>query len=637
MKNNLGETKLLLVRLSIALLTYPVTKILFYLFNYSYFSDVSFGNFLLILFYGLRFDISAVVMINAVFILFHIMPFAFTKHKWYAFLLKTVFVFSNSVAILANCIDLEYYKYTLKRTTADFFSLFGLGSDISTLLPQYVKDFWYVVLIWIALTVLIAWLYPNPKGSNTEKTAANSFSPFRVGVWLLFNSLLIGLLLIGFRGGLQLKPILPINAAEYVSAKNIPLVVNTPFSILKTLEMEKIEEKKYFSEEELNRFFNPIQTVRNTGQSAHSPNIFLIILESFSKEYTGLGKRKSYTPFLDSLMNESLVFENAFANGKKSIEGIPAIVAGIPALMNEAFITSTYCSNQFNSPALLLKKKGYTSAFFHGGTNGTMGFDAFCGSAGYDNYFGRHEYNNEKDYDGNWGIWDEEFFQYTRKKISGMKQPFFATLFSLTSHHPYPVPEKYKDRFKDGDHPIHKSIQYTDHALKKFFESASKENWFNNTLFLITTDHTGPSSDSYYSNSAGIFAVPILLYKPGSDLRGKDLRIAQHCDIAPTLLSHAGIDEPFFGFGNNLLDSASNRFAVNFINDVYQFFENDHLLQFDGEKTIGFYNFKNDSLLQKNIMGSNAEAERKMEMKLKAIIQVYTSGMINNKLSARRQ
>lgn len=634
MKNNFRNILLLLIRLSISLLTYPTTKILFFVFNHSYFSDISFENFLLILFYGLRFDISAVIMVNAVFILLHIIPAKFTTFKWYQLILKSVFLISNSIAILANCIDLEYYKYTLKRTTADFFSLFMLGSDISTLLPQYIKDFWYVVVIWIVFTSIIIWLYNKTEKQIPVQTPLRTYSFPHISSWLLFNSLLMGIFLIGFRGGLQLKPILPINAAEYVSAKNIPLVINTPFSILKTLEMEKIKERKYFSELELKKIFHPIQQIHAPNDQSQIPNLFVIILESFSKEYTGIGRRKSYTPFLDSLMNESLVFENAFANGKKSIEGIPAIVASIPSLMNEPFITSTYSSNPFTSPAILLKKKGYSSAFFHGGTNGTMGFDAFCSSAGFDKYYGRYEYNNEKDYDGNWGIWDEEFFQYTKDKVSEMKEPFFAILFSLSSHHPYKIPEKYKNNFIEGIHPIHKSIQYTDFALRAFFKSASKEKWFNRTLFVITTDHTGPSSDNYYTNSAGIFSIPLLLYKPGSNLKGKDSLFAQQCDIAPTLLAYAGIDIPFFSFGNNLLDTASARFAVNYINDIYQLFENDFLLQFDGNKTIGFYNLKTDSLLHNNILGSHPKTEMQMERKLKAIIQTYTSGMIYNKLTA---
>ncbi|MBI3501024.1 MAG: sulfatase-like hydrolase/transferase [Bacteroidetes bacterium] len=637
MKKSFQEIKLLLLRLSVALLTYPICKILFFFFNHSYFTDVSFGEFLKILFFGLRFDVSAVILMNVPFILLHIIPFAFTRKNWWQLILKFFFLIPNSIAILANCIDLEYYKYTLKRTTADFFSLFSLGSDVTILLLQYVKDFWYVGLIWIALTISIWWLYNKTKRSYQVE---NKFNSSRIISWMIFNSVLIGIFIIGFRGGLQLRPIMLITASEYVSAKNIPLILNTPFTIITTFQLEKIEEKKYFPEEELKKIFNPNHpAIQSSSHPAIQPsNIFIIILESFSKEYTTLGKRKSYTPFLDSLMNESLVFDNAFANGKRSIEGIPAVLAGIPGLMNESFITSTYCGNQFNSLASALKEKNYSTAFFHGGTNGTMGFDGFCGSAGFEKYFGRFEYNNDKDYDGEWGIRDEKFFQFTEKKVSEMKEPFLAALFSLSSHHPYTIPEEYKNKFTGGEHPILKSVQYADYSLKKFFESASKEKWFDSTLFVITADHTGPSSDIFYSNSAGSFEVPIIFYKHNSHLKEKKSTIAQQIDIMPTVLNFLNYDKSYFAFGNNLLDTTSKKFAVNFINNVYQIFQDDYLLQFDGNKTIGFYNFKTDSLLQNNLHEQTSKVlktfEVSMEEKLKAIIQTYNSGMIHNKMTA---
>ena len=640
MKITLKEIQLLLIRLSIALLTYPICKILFFIFNHPHFPDVSTCEFLLFLFYGLRFDISALVLMNAPFIILHILPFNFTKRKIFQLVLKSIFLIVNSISILANCVDFEYYKYTLKHTTADFFDLFGLGSDMSTMLPQYAKDFWYVVLIWIALTLFISYLYNKTK-KIPENIPPAKFNLQRIISWTLLNFSLLGIFIIGFRGGLQLRPIMPINASEYVSAKNIPLLINTPFSIIKSFGLEALSYKNYFSEQEIKKTFDPIHH-NSTGSRPLNSNIFIIILESFSKEYTSLGKRKSYTPFLDSLMKESLVFDNAFANGKKSIEGIPAVLSGIPALMNESFITSTYCSNQINSIPNTLRAKGYSSAFFHGGTNGTMGFDAFCGSAGFDKYYGRIEYNNEKDYDGEWGIWDEPFFQYAEKNAGQMKEPFVAALFSLSSHHPYQVPEKYKDQFKGGEHPILKSVQYTDLSLRKFFESASKEKWFDNTLFILTADHAGPSTDNFYSNNAGNFEVPIIFYKHNSSFKGVDHKTSEQIDILPTVLSYLNYDKDFFAFGNNSLDSTHSGYAVNYINDVYQFFQDDYLLQFDGAKTIALYNYKTDSLLKENILHSGSSAaiattQKRMEDRLKAIVQTYNHSMINNQLTSERK
>ena len=644
MKKSLNELQLLLLRLSIALLAYPICKIIFFFFNYRYFSDVYIPDFIPMLFWGLRFDLSALVLVNSPFIILHIISFGFlTSKKWYQAVLKIVFVTVNSIAILADCVDLEYYKFTFKRTTAEFFDLIALGSDISIMLPQYITDFWYIILIWIALVGGIVWGYGHPSPSLPK---GKGVSPLRgdgrgvyLASWLILNSLLIGVCIIAFRGGLQLRPIMPINASEYVSAKNIPLIINTPFSIIKSYGLEKIEEKEYFSEKELKSVYNPINTGHRSSVIGHPTNVFIIILESFSSEYIGaLSGKKTHTPFLDSLIKESLLFDNAFANGKKSIEGIPSIIGGMPPLMIESYTTSSYGSNEFTGIASALKTKNYPSVFFHGGTKGTMGFDAFCRAAGFDNYYGRLDYNNDADYDGDWGIWDEEFFQYAVKKVSGSfnkREPFLATLFSLSSHHPYSIPKKYEGKFKGGELPILRSVEYTDYALRKFFESASKEEWFANTLFVITADHTGVSSDNFYSNSVGIFKIPILYYKQNSSLKGVNHKITQQIDILPTVLRFLNYDADFFAFGNNAFDSASTGYAINYMNENYQIFQDEYLLQFDGSNATAMYNYKTDSLLQSNILGKVPEKEKTMEEKLKAIIQTYYHSMIHNQLTAK--
>ncbi len=199
-------------------------------------------------------------------------------------------------------------------------------------------------------------------------------------------------------------------------------------------------------------------------------NIVIIILESFSKEYTALGHRQSFTPFLDSLMKVSIVFENAWSNGTKSIEGIPAIISSMPTWMDNPFINSLYCNNNTHSLPLLLKKENYFSAFFHGGINYVLNKKVLPNKKIYisKSKNERNEYNNDKDFDGYWGIWDEPFLQFTANKINTFKQPFFCAIFTLSSHHPFKVPEKYQNILPKGKLPIQQSIAYTDLALKKF-------------------------------------------------------------------------------------------------------------------------------------------------------------------------
>jgi len=385
-----SNTWVLLRKLVFLLLIFAVCRILFYSFNYSHFSDLSTGNLLLILFYGLYFDASTIVLLNFAFILLFLLPFPFREKKGFQTILLWLFVVVNSIAILANCADLVYFQFTVKRTTADVFNFFsgGMGNDLGRLLPLFIKDYWYVFLIWAVFTFILWVGYKKTGYPKSIKWDAKQY--LRQTFILIIN---MGITIIVLRGGFQLRPIGITNAGEFVESKYVPLVLNTPFSILKTLEVRGIEPKIYFvNENEMKPFIDP----HKKGQTGEFKklNVFVIALESFSKEFIGAlnpGK-KTYTPFLDSLIGQSLVFTNAFSNGKKSIEGIPAIVAGIPSWSDEPFITSRYGNNQINSLANLLKEEGYSTSFFHGGTNGTMGFDAFAGMAGYSNYYGRTEY-----------------------------------------------------------------------------------------------------------------------------------------------------------------------------------------------------------------------------------------------------
>ncbi len=615
-------------KLGLLFCLYTICRLLFYWFNHTYFSDLSIGQLMVIAFLGLKFDLSVIILSNSLFILLYILPFSFREKRFYRITLLWLFVIINSFAILANCVDLIYFQFTLKRTTADVFNFFGgkIGNDFGRLLPLFIKEYWYIFLIWASFTFSIYYFY--------KKLDKNSPSTWNYNLYpsqFLIFFIAIPLFVLGYRGGFQLKPITAADAGKHTNVKYIPLVLNTPFSILKTIDLETIVPSIFFSDKnELKNIYDPHHKA-GTGEFKKL-NVFVIALESFSKEYIGAinGRKDSFTPFLDSLIGESLTFVNAFANGKTSIQGIPAIVASIPTWMNEPYISSPYGDDQINSLANLLKQQGYYTAFFHGGTNGTMGFDGFARIAGYDNYYGRTEYNNENDYDGNWGIWDEEFLQYTAKTMDQKKQPFFATLFTLTSHHPYPVPEKYNGKFKEGYLPIERSISYSDYSLRKFFETAKHMAWFKNTLFVMTADHTGISGDPFYQNKVGNNTVPIIYYLPGGDLKKIDSSTTQQIDIQPSILDYINYPSAYFSFGNSVFDSTAQRYALVFNSNTYQIVENNYSLEFDGEKATELYDFKNDSLLEHNLIIKKRELAKLMERKTKAIIQTYQQSLINN-------
>lgn len=629
--NNLYIT--LFIRIIIILLLYSISRFLFIVCNQHYFKDISIIEYFNIFWGGFRFDISSVLMINSVFIILSILPLWITYNNVYKKVLLYYFYISNSFAILFNFTDIVYFRFTFKRTTSDIFNYMGVGGDFDKLLPQFLKDFWFIPIFWILSIWLFVFLNNkiNFSGSYNKSLKSNLLHIF-VFIIIIFSTV------IGIRGGFQLRPLDIINAGKYSNSKNIPLVLNTPFTIIKTIGLPVLQKKEYYSNDvELNKIYSPFHLRNSISNDTSNYNVVIVIFESLSQEHIGaLNNTKDYsgfTPFLDSLIKKSYV-TSGFANGKRSIEGIPAILASIPTLMNEAYITSMYAGNKINSLASLLRSEGYNTSFFHGGSNGTMGFESFAKVAGFNSYYGRNQYNNETDYDGKWGIFDEPYFQYFANKLNETKQPFFSTIFTLSSHHPYTVPEKYKGKFKKGKLEIQESIMYADFSLRKFFETASKMPWFNKTIFVITADHTSEAYFDYYQNNIGMYSIPIIYYIPNNDsIRFTEKKLSQQTDIMPTVLGLVNFKGNYFSFGNDIFDSTQPNFSISYLNNEYQILKDGFVLRFDGKNSTALYNFKKDSLLKNNLINININQKVKLETFTKAVIQQYNNNMINNRMT----
>lgn len=631
-------------KLAIALALLTVSRFLLYVFNVEMFPGISMLHLFGIIITGLRFDIAALLMVNGIFILMNILPFAFTKKSAYQKTGNIIFIVSNAVALLPNFADIIYYRFTLKRTTGDIFDYLFVNNDLGTQFPQFIKDFWYIFVMYIMAIGALIWVTRRFTSLNNNKETKPGNSP---GLSWIGFILISALTLIGIRGGLQLKPISLITAGIYTQASNVPLVLNSPFTLIKTINQQALPKIRYFANDAdadvlypvIHKFNGNSDSLR--AGTSEKPNVVILILESFSQEHIGALNRNTgspdyegYTPFLDSLIGQSLVF-NGTANGKRSIEGIPAILSGLPTLMNQDFITSVYAGNQFNSLASLLKTEGYSTSFYHGGTNGTMGFDAYTRSAGFARYYGRTEYANETDYDGQWGIWDEPFLQYFAKNLSKTKEPFLSAVFTLSSHHPYKVPAAYKGKFRKGNLDIQQSIMYADFSLRRFFAAASKMPWFDKTLFVITADHTSEAWLPRYRTRTGRYEIPLIFFRHKSMLKGAVNVTAQQTDIMPSVLDYLHYTEPFVAFGQSVFDTNAPHLGVSFLNNSWQVIMDGYTLEWDGNKTTGFFHYLSDTLLVRNLAADHSPKQVMMEQYVKSIIQQYNSRMSGNQLTVK--
>jgi len=631
----------MLFRILWVMILFMICRILFYVFNTVFFPEISFEHALNLMGGGIKFDIVAVFYVNILFILLMCVPFTFKYRKGYQKFLDYLFVITNSIALMANCMDFIYYRFTIKRTTWTIVKEFSNQDNMGSLFAGFLVRYWYVAVIWILLVLSLI------KITQLLKVKGRADVP--IWAFFLIHAVLMGIVVKLFIGGVRggfdhsIRPITLSNAGEYVKKpKEMFLVLNTPFCIFKTMRRSDYERVNYFeSYQEANKIFNPVH-LPEPNQPAFKPmNVVILIWESFGKEMVGgynhdleNGTYKGYTPFIDSLMQHSKVNWYSFANGAKSIEAIPSVLTSIPGI-KEPFVTMRYTDNKLPSFPQILKGKGYSTSFFHGAPNGSMGFQAFVNLIGVEKYYGKTEYNKDADYDGIWGIWDEEFLQFWADKMGTFKEPFMSTLFTVSSHDPYKVPQRYEGKFPKGPLPVYQTMGYTDFALRKFFAKAKTMPWYKNTLFVITADHAATFAHyPQYQTSVGNFSIPILFYAPGdSTMTGRDdTTLVQQIDVMPSVLSYLHYDKPYFAFGKNIFQKPPINFAVNY-DGVYQWFNGPYILQFDGQKTVGLYNYQEDKLLKNNLKDKLPAIQGPMELQVKAFAQQYVNRMLEDKLT----
>ena len=622
----LKQLVLLIKRLLVCYLFYFISRLIFYITNAGYFPETGFLSVLQICFYGLRFDSFSIVISNSLFILLSILPIKVFYHASYQKILLWLYGISNTLFLAFNYIDVAYFPFIKKRSTSELFEQMGGQSEIFKLIPQFAKDFWWTILLFIVSVYLLVWLYKKIEINRLAVDVKTSLKHWLV-IFTLFI-LAVGFATLGARGGLQRVPIDVVNAGSVARPQEVPIVLNSSFTLIKSIGAAALEPLHYFTDKELLNIYSPHHHFKDS--SFKKMNVVVLILESFSKEYTSLGRINSITPFLDSLMGHSMVFKNGFSNGTKSIEGIPAILSSLPSLMKNPVINSIYATNVQTSFASLLKQEGYTTAFFHGGINGTMNFNDWAQAAGYENYFGKDEYADDRDFDGFWGIFDEPFLKYSLQKMNSFKQPFHSAIFTLSSHHPYLIPDKYKNRFPKTKLENSESIGYADYCLKLFFEAAKKTSWYQNTLFVLTADHTSLSEHRFFANPVGYFTIPILFFKPDNSLKGSTEKVFSQIDILPSTMHLLGYNKPFFAFGQSYLSQQQNNACVH-INGTHYLYEDSMAYNFIDDKLDLVYNYKRDSTLNINIRKRWPVADSLHLIKFKAFIQTYNTTLIENK------
>lgn len=633
------EYLILFYRLFLAYVFYFIARLLFFFYNYDVLEVHSISEFFKLSYYGLAFDTAAILYVNGLFILLSLLPLRVSRSSGYQHMVFYVYFITNLIGYAFNFVDFIYYRFNFARTTLSVLQVVENETNKTAMFFRFMVSYWHVYLLFILLSLFWIYLYkrvklkPSSRRLSTKTYYLSSFIGF----------LVIGILVVGgIRGGDFKKSTRPINlvdASKHVKKmEQADLVLNSTFAFIRTFGNNTFKKADYGVTEEAIQFY--IKPIKQYGTHPSSrPNIVVIITESMGREYlmsfnkdSGIKDYVGYTPFLDSLAQHSLIFPNAYANGSKSIHGMSSVLAGIPSFV-DAFTSSSYSNQKIQSLVSILNDLDYDTSFFHGAPNGSMGFLGFSNILGFDHYYGMEEYGNDKDFDGSWGIWDEPFLQFMNSVLNQKQQPFFSTVFTVSSHEPFNIPAQYQGKFPKGQVQMHQPMAYTDYAFKKFFEAAKTEPWFDNTIFVITADHPNQVYYDEYNKVINRRAVPILFYKADGSLRGSNSDLAQQIDIYPTLIDLIGYQKPFRSWGRSLVsDDGVKPFVINHNASQYHMLRGNYICTFDGKQATGFYDI-NDKSLEHNLIANRTAEMNEVEEACKAFLADYFERIVDKKLN----
>lgn len=613
----------------IMMVAYSLSRGLFYLFNPV--NGLTLTAWFQSSLHGLRFDLSALLLINVPLIIITLILGFFIQKKPTYTVLRGTFLFLNIPFLASNIFDIAYYPFTGKRTGKEAFTYFN---DLIQQSEQLIGQYWLGIIGFLLAILVCIRLSKLAHKNLYTKSWQSTVVVFSV----------LALTVLSIRGGLQKKPLSPLHAFDWPSEKLAPYTVNTPITLIKEKTTD-VKRYQWFSSysEALNHVPKKYQSP--FGSSTKQKNVVVFILESFHYEFLNdVPNRRSYAPFLTGLTKQSLFFENGIANGRRSMDAIPSVLLGLPHLFSEHFIRTRYYQNDFIGLPEILNNHGYQTAFYHGAYNGSLYFDTFAKRIGFHQYHGFNEYQEKypekSKKQSSWGVFDDDLLQYMADDLDQKQSPFFATVFTLSSHNPYEVPKAYQEKFKKENctDKFYCSVSFTDSAVKEFFERVKDAPWYKDTLFVFTADHTGLFESDLYHAELGKYRIPIFLFQPGGDIPTQvSQKVVQQADIPATVLDYLGLleqeQEKLLPFGQSMLDLNRPGYALLATSgNNYTLVQDEQILVYNKDQQ----RIDAKQLPEKffNIRHTYHESQEKLQTQLKASIQLFNNMLLDNHMSS---
>jgi len=626
------------------LFVYTLLRFGFLIYNRQYFMDVPIWEIMMAFVHGLKFDLSGVFMLNAgVFVLYNL-PGHPARNRWFRNGLITIFYMINLMGIFLTMADYSYYSLFFRRIT---YEPLLMNREITAILPGLAAKHWHLFVLFTAGCAGFV-LARKKIFSFLEARLTYHFNFFRDLIFMIF---LIGLLVLGIRGGLQSQPLRQSHAFSSTNHVLGYVTLNTPFNIIMSLNQQSMSmqelifldetqarrevQKMLYRPNELNVASDyPFLRQPLAQGPPHNYNVVIFIMESWSAGHIGaLGASPSATPFFDKLASRGWLFTNFMSNGQRSVEVLPAILASLPHVLNVPLIGSLSEVNGFLGMGTIFSRHGYMTSFHHGAKTGSMGFDVYSHLAGFKHYYGMEDYPHltKADWDGVWGVYDHKFFNDTVQRLNCIQAPFLSVIYSLSPHDPLRIPDELESRFalfsQEGSY--RQTLHYSDYSLEQFFEQARRQPWFGRTVFIIVGDHP---YDAAQGDLRSTFNVPLLIYSPELVKSGRDDHIASQVDILPTLLDFLHFPDTHASMGRSLLHPSEKRFAVVKYKLQYGLITDEYLFLSDLKNHEGLFAYRTDQKLARNLMDDMPNRTTQLKHQLMSYLHEATTAIKKDKI-----
>jgi phosphoglycerol transferase MdoB-like AlkP superfamily enzyme len=546
-------------------------------------------DLLQVLQWSIIYDVFAVVLINLPLLLFITVGGKLLVNEKLKIFVLLFFTIINTLCLVLNVVDIFYFRFHLQRADADLLYVLRNPFENGTMTA--------LLVLFAALAFCFVagkFIYKNLTKLSARSTPAIRF-------YLSGALFMVFLLLFFINGSKKILPTYPLTAIKPVQ---LPLTQNSlltfSYSVYRRNEIS-IPDRKYMPDNQAAELFSIHK--QNTTLAAAKKNIVLFIMESVPSDFFDNNSAyKVAMPFFDSLVNKSTYFSNAFSYSYSSNKGITALLAGIPTMTDIPLYHSKFVSIDHTAIGDELAKNKYSSSFFIGDNYDDFGFAQFCRWTGIQHYYCMEDIPGYKKMERHtMGLHDEYVLNFMGHQLNKMQQPFFAVQYNISTHYPNDLPKTFKDRFpQKNTTPQMKTMQYYNDCLERFFNDASGQSWYNNTVFIFCSDHWAqPHKNKIKIDEVESFRIPIFIYEPSKERKEIVPSPVSQMDIMNTILYYGGLRDSFISYGTSLKDSLLNSHRTIFTKTnsaIYHSITENYVLGFDAinGKRVYCYEYKKD-------------------------------------------